>query len=44
LERFTRFERGVDDVADLMKQVQPFVAGFQFGRVVAEVQGDPIFV
>ena len=34
-ERFAGFERGVNDVADLIKQAEPFVAGSQFGQFVA---------
>ena len=35
LQRLVRLECGMNDVADLIEQVEPFVAGFEIGQFVA---------
>src|SRR5439155_10230991 len=35
LQRFVWLESGMNDVADLIEQVEPFVAGFEIGQFVA---------
>ena len=42
-QRCARFERGMDDVADLIQQLEPFAAGFQFSQFVAHRSSRRVF-